>query len=244
MKDTIIVEQLVKSYGELFAVKNLSLTVPEGSIFGLLGANGAGKSTAIECMLGTKKQDSGTVSILGMNPRTDRKKLFERVGVQFQEANYQEKITVGELCDVTQSLYKDAADYKKLLNRFGIADKIKSPVNALSGGQKQRLFIILALIPNPEVVFLDELTTGLDARARRDVWKILKELKTGGLTIFLTSHFMDEVEALCDTICILKHGEAVFYGTVAEAISGSPRNTLENAYLWYTDEEDMTDESL
>ena len=244
MKNEIIVEQLVKSYDELFAVKNLSLTVPKGSVFGLLGANGAGKSTAIECMLGTKKQDSGTVSVLGMNPCTDRKRLFERVGVQFQETNYQEKITVGELCEVTQSLYQDAADYKELLNRFGIADKIKSPVGALSGGQKQRLFVILALIPNPEVVFLDELTTGLDARARRDVWKILKKLKAKGLTIFLTSHYMDEVEALCDTICILKHGEAVFYGTVAEAISGSPRNTLENAYLWYTDEEDMTDESL
>ena len=244
MKDAIRVEQLTKSYGELIAVKNLSLTVPVGSVFGLLGANGAGKTTAIECMLGTKKQDSGTVSVLGMNPLTDRNKLFERVGVQFQEANYQEKITVGELCEVKQSLYRDASDYKGLLKRFGIADKIKSPVSELSGGQKQRLFIILALIPNPEVVFLDELTTGLDARARRDVWKILKELKDKGITILLTSHFMDEVEALCDTICILKQGEVVFYGTVAEAISSSPHNTLEDAYLWYTDEEDMTDENL
>ena len=239
MNDAIKVDQLVKSYGGLIAVKKLSLTVPGGSVFGLLGANGAGKSTAIECMLGTKKQDNGTVSILGMNPRTDRKKLFERVGVQFQEACYQEKITVGELCEVTQALYQDAVNYKELLNRFGIADKIKSPVNTLSGGQKQRLFVILALIPNPEVVFLDELTTGLDARARRDVWKILKELKANGLTIFLTSHFMDEVEALCDTICILKHGEAVFYGTVAGAIANTPCTTLEDAYLWYTDEEDV-----
>jgi len=244
MKDAIKVEQLVKSYGELVAVKDLSLSVPGGSVFGLLGANGAGKSTAIECILGTKKQDSGTVSVLGMNPHTDRKKLFEGVGVQFQEANYQEKITVGELCEVTQALYQNAADYRELLNQFGIADKIKSPVNTLSGGQKQRLFVILALIPKPEVVFLDELTTGLDARARRDVWKILKELKRNGLTIFLTSHFMDEVEVLCDMICILKHGETVFYGTVAEAISSSPHTTLEDAYLWYTDEEDATDESI
>lgn len=238
MQDAIKAEKLTKSYGELVAVKNLCLTVPQGSVFGLLGANGAGKSTAIECILGTKKQDSGTVSVLGQNPQRNRKKLFEQVGVQFQEANYQEKITVGELCEVTQSLYRNAADFKALLNRFGIADKLKWPVSALSGGQRQRLFIILALLLNPEVVFLDELTTGLDSRARRDVWKILKELKANGLTIFLTSHFMDEVEALCDTICILKHGEAVFYGTVAEAISGSPRNTLEDAYLWYTDEEE------
>lgn len=244
MKDAIEVEQLVKSYGDLPAVRNLSLRVPKGSVFGLLGANGAGKTTAIECMLGLKSRDSGTVSVLGMNPHTDRKMLFERVGVQLQAANYQDKITVGELCEVTQSLYRNAADYKKLLGRFGISDKIKAPVNELSGGQKQRLFIILALIPDPEVVFLDELTTGLDTRARRDVWKMLKELKTGGLTIFLASHFMDEVETLCDTICILKHGEAVFYGTVAEAISGSSKSTLEDAYLWYTDEEDTIDESL
>ena len=244
MKDAIEVEQLVKSYGDLPAVRNLSLRVPKGSVFGLLGANGAGKTTAIECMLGLKSRDSGTVSVLAMNPHTDRKMLFERVGVQLQAANYQDKITVGELCEVTQSLYRNAADYKKLLGRFGISDKIKAPVNELSGGQKQRLFIILALIPDPEVVFLDELTTGLDTRARRDVWKMLKELKTGGLTIFLASHFMDEVETLCDTICILKHGEAVFYGTVAEAISGSSKSTLEDAYLWYTDEEDTIDESL
>lgn len=244
MKDAIIVEQLTKSYSNLVAVKSLSLSVPRGSVFGLLGANGAGKSTAIECILGTKKQNSGTVSVLGMNPHTDRKKLFDRVGVQFQEANYQEKITVGELCEVTQALYRDAADYRELLNQFGIADKMQSPVSALSGGQKQRLFVILALIPNPEVVFLDELTTGLDARARRDVWKILKRLKENGLTILLTSHFMDEVETLCDTICILKHGEAVFYGTASEAIEASPCSTLEDAYLWYTNEEDAAYESI
>ncbi|HKL79343.1 MAG TPA: ABC transporter ATP-binding protein [Mobilitalea sp.] len=244
MNDAIKVEQLVKSYGELYAVKNLSLIVPRGSVFGLLGANGAGKSTAIECMIGTKKQDSGTVSILDMDPRTSRRKLFERVSVQFQESSYQEKITVGELCEVTQALYQDATNYRELLKRFGMADKIKSPVNSLSGGQKQRLFVILALIPNPEVVFLDELTTGLDARARRDVWKILKELKAKGLTILLTSHFMDEVEVLCDTICILKHGEVVFYGTIAEAISSSPHDKLEDAYLWYTDEEDIINESI
>lgn len=133
----------------------------------MLGANGAGKSTTIECILGTRKQDSGTVSVLGMNPQKDREKLFERVGVQFQEANYQDKIRVAELCEVTASLYKTTLDYGNLLKQFGLSDKLKSPVSELSGGQKQRLFIVLALIPNPEVVFLDELTTGLDVRARQ-----------------------------------------------------------------------------
>lgn len=237
MEDVIHVEQLCKSYDKLLALKDLSLSVKQGMVFGLLGANGAGKSTAIECILGTKKPDSGKVSVLGMNPLTERKNLFEMVGVQFQDANYQEKITVSELCEVTASLYCESADYLNLLTRFGISDKLKTPVKELSGGQRQRLFIILALIPNPKVVFLDELTTGLDAKARRDVWNILSDLKSKGLTIFLTSHFMDEVEALCDCICILKHGSIVFYGTVSEAISTSPYDKLEDAYLWFTDEE-------
>lgn len=244
MENVIMVEHLSKSYGDLVAIKNLSLSVKYGTVFGLLGANGAGKSTTVECILGTKKQDSGSVTILDLCPVHDRKILFEKVGVQFQEAHYQEHIQVGELCEVTASLYKNAADYKDLLVQFGISDKIKSPVKELSGGQKQRLFIVLALIPSPQVVLLDELTTGLDARARRDVWQILCKLKASGLSILLTSHFMDEVEALCDTICILKKGETVFYGTVSEAIKNSPYEKFEDAYLWYSDEEDMTHEDL
>lgn len=236
MEEIISVKQLSKSYGRLNAVQGLDLSVTQGSVFGLLGANGAGKSTIIECMLGTRKPDAGTVSILGMAPLLQRKQLFENVGVQFQEANYQDKVTVSELCEVTQSLYKNAADYGELLKQFGIFDKAKSMVKELSGGQRQKLFIVLALIPQPKVVFLDELTTGLDAKARREVWKILSDLKEKGLTIFLTSHFMDEVEALCDTICILKKGKAVFYGTVEEAIAGSPYDKFEDAYLWYSDE--------
>src|SRR5690606_31886520 len=152
---------------------------------------------------------------------------FEKVGVQFQEANYQEKITVQELCEVTQSLYKTTSGYLELLKQFGLSDKLKSQISELSGGQKQRLFIVLALIPDPEVVFLDELTTGLDARARRDVWKCLSDLKAKGLTILMTSHFMDEVEALCDKIMILKNGKSIFCGTVQEAIISSPFEKFE-----------------
>lgn len=244
MQEIIKAEQLTKSYGKLLAVNNVSFSVSRGSVFGLLGANGAGKSTTIECILGTKKADSGQVSILGMNPSRDRKKLFERVGVQFQETNYQEQITVQELCEITACLYRNAANPTDLLARFGIADKQKSLVKDLSGGQKQRLFIVLALIPNPDVVFLDELTTGLDLKARREVWKILSGLKEKGLTILLTSHFMDEVEALCDQICILKNGEIVFNGTVSEAVKNSPHEKFEDAYLWYTDGEGQMDENL
>lgn len=244
MNEIISVKQLSKSYGGLTAVQGLDLSVTQGTVFGLLGANGAGKSTTIECMLGTRKFDAGTVSILGMNPLLQRKQLFENVGVQLQEANYQDKVTVAELCEVTQSLYRNAADYGELLKQFGIFDKAKSMVKELSGGQRQKLFIVLALIPQPKVVFLDELTTGLDAKARREVWKILSDLKEKGLTIFLSSHFMDEVEALCDTICILKKGKSVFYGTVEEAIAGSPYDKFEDAYLWYSDEEASDNENI
>jgi ABC-2 type transport system ATP-binding protein len=198
--NAINVDQLTKAYRGRTVVKDLSLSVGYGKVFGLLGANGAGKSTSIECILGTEEADSGRVSIMGMNPKTERRKLFQKVGVQFQEANYQNEITVSELCEETASLYRQPSDWRQLLTLFGISDKIKSAVKELSGGQRQRLFIVLALIPDPQVVFLDELTTRLDTKARRDVWKILEELKKNGLTILLTSHFMDEVEVLCDEI--------------------------------------------
>lgn len=231
MQTAIKVEQLSKSYGNLLAVDKISLSVKCGTVYGLLGANGAGKSTTIECILGTKKADCGTVSVLGFNPQKDRRRLFQNVGVQFQESDYQPEIKVSELCDETACLYKAPADWRKLCEQFGICSKIDNAVKNLSGGERQRLFIVLALIPNPELVFLDELTTGLDAKARRDVWKILSELKDKGLTIFLTSHFMDEVEALCDEICILKKGTAAFYGTVEQAKKASGCEKFEDAYL-------------
>lgn len=241
MDTTILVKELKKSYGDKVVVNNLSLTIKKGEIFGLLGANGAGKTTAIECILGTKKATQGSATILGMDPRTQRKDVFEMVGVQFQESNYQDKILVCELCAITQSLYQKPKNYQELLKQFGIIEKNNSPVSELSGGQKQKLFIVLALIPNPKVIFLDELTTGLDPKARRDVWKSLKLLKQQGLTVLLTSHFMDEVENLCDHIMILKQGETIFSGTVQEALNSSPYETFEDAYLWYVEEEEINE---
>lgn len=244
MEITVKAEHLSKSYARVKAIEDVTLSIRRGEVFGLLGANGAGKSTTIECILGTRIPDHGTVSILGRNPLTDRRKLFEKIGVQFQEANYPDKIKVAELCEVTASLYKAPSDYTALLQQFGLSDKRKSLISELSGGQKQRLFIVLALIPNPEVVFLDELTTGLDARARREVWRCLTELKAKGISILLTSHFMDEVEVLCDRIMILKKGQSIFCGTVQEAITASPCHKFEDAYLWFTEEEDNEYASL
>lgn len=237
MQTAIEVEQLSKSYGKLLAIDNISLSVESGTVYGLLGANGAGKSTTIECILGTRTADSGTVTVLGCNPQKNRRSLFQNVGVQFQEGDYQPEIKVSELCEETACLYKNPADWKELCTQFGIGDKIGRAVKNLSGGERQRLFIVLALIPNPQLVFLDELTTGLDAKARRGVWKILSDLKSKGLTIFLTSHFMDEVETLCDEICILKQGKAVFYGTVEQAKETSGCTKFEDAYLALSGEE-------
>ena len=237
MSEAIFVEGLTKTYAGKTVVDHLDLSVKSGTVFGLLGANGAGKSTTIECILGTKTTDSGTVTILGHDPKKDRCNLFQNVGVQFQECDYQPEIKVSELCEETACLYKNPSDWKKLCVQFGIESKINNAVKNLSGGERQRLFIVLALIPNPRLVFLDELTTGLDAKARRDVWKILSDLKSKGLTIFLTSHFMDEVEALCDEICILKQGKIVFYGTTEQAKGKSRCEKFEDAYLFLSGEE-------
>lgn len=238
MMEAVSVQNLCKSYGEKQVLKNLNLSVKHGTVFGLLGANGAGKSTTIECILGTKKADSGTVTLLGQDPKKSRCSLFQKIGVQFQEGDYQQEIKVQELCEETACLYRNPADWQALCAQFGIGDKLKNPVKSLSGGERQRLFIVLALIPDPELVFLDELTTGLDAKARRGVWKTLEKLKDQGLTIFLTSHFMDEVEALCDEICILKKGRPVFYGTVEQAKQQCGCQRFEDAYLMLSDEEE------
>ncbi len=238
MQTVINVEQLSKYYGNQLAVDKINLSVNRGTVYGLLGSNGSGKSTTIECILGTKNADSGTVSVLGCNPKKDRNCLFQNVGVQFQEGDYQPEIKVSELCEETSCLYEAPANWKELCDQFGIGGKTGNAVKSLSGGERQRLFIVLSLIPNPELVFLDELTTGLDAKARRDVRKILSELKSKGLTIFLISHFMDEVEALCDEICILKKGKAVFYGTVEQAKKASGCENFEDAYLMLSGEEE------
>jgi len=244
MQKSLIVKGLTKKYGSKVAVSDFSLSVEKGEIFGLLGANGAGKTTTLECILGTKKQDAGTVEILGMNPTADRKKLFQKVGVQFQQTNFPDKITVREACEVAYSLYANPSDWQSLLKLFGLQEMQKRPVNVLSGGERQRLSVLQALIPTPELVFLDELTTGLDAKARRDIWKHLEKLKQQGLTIILTSHYMDEVQVLCDRICILKQGKTAIQDTVARVVQESPYDTLEEAYLWYSGEEVSEHESI
>ena len=197
---SIRVRNLTKSFGGRRVVDGLSFDVEKGQVFALLGHNGAGKSTTIDLILGLKAPEGGTAKILGMDAARNRKQVFERVGVQLQHTQYQSAITVEEACIEYASLYAAPADFRQLLDSFGHSELRKSFVSKLSGGERQKLSVVLALIGNPEIVFLDELTTGLDVVARREVWRTLKHLKEQGLTIFLTTHYMEEAEALCDRV--------------------------------------------
>lgn len=237
MKPCCIVKNLTKSYQGRTVVDHLSFTVYKQEVFGLLGHNGAGKSTTIETMLGLKKADCGEVEILGKIPARNRKELFEHIGVQLQASNYQNNIRVDEICQELSLLYQNPRDYHVLLKKFGLEALKHARVDKLSGGEKQKLSVVLALLPNPELIFLDELTTGLDTAARREVWKIIASLKEEGTTIFLTTHYMEEAQHLCDRICLLRNGRKLIEGTLDDVISRSPYTTLEEAYLWFMEEE-------
>jgi ABC-2 type transport system ATP-binding protein len=199
-----------KTYGSLVAVDDVSFDVRPGEIFGLIGPNGAGKTTTMECVEGLRKPDRGSISVLGLDPLRDVYKLQRRIGVQLQQAQLQKRIKVNEAVHLWASLYgKPASDGDRLLEQLGLVDKRNARFMTLSGGQKQRLFIALALVNDPELVFLDELTTGLDPQARRAIWDLIRGIRARGKTVFLTTHLMEEAERLCDRIAIIEHGRIV-----------------------------------
>lgn len=235
----VSVRNLTKSFSGRRVVDDLTFDVRKGEVFALLGHNGAGKSTTIDLILGLKAPDEGSAKILGMDAAKNRKQVFEQVGVQLQHTQYQPNITVEEACIEYASLYAAPADYPQLLAQFGLSTLRKRFVSKLSGGERQKLSVVLALIGSPEIVFLDELTTGLDVVARREVWRTLKQLKEQGLTIFLTTHYMEEAEALCDRVCILKSGKKVAEGTIDEVVAVSHQSHLEDAYLFFMGEEEL-----
>jgi ABC-2 type transport system ATP-binding protein len=215
----VSVSNLAKSYGRTRAVDDVSFTVHQGEIFGLIGPNGAGKTTTMECVQGLRKPDRGTVSILGLDPQRDGSALRQRMGMQHQDAQLQKRIKVREAVDLWASLYPASVDPDEILVRLGLESKRDAWFMTLSGGQKQRLFIALALIHDPEVVFLDELTTGLDPQARRAIWDLIRGMKERGKTVLLTTHLMEEAERLCDRVAIIEHGRVIETGTPAELVA-------------------------
>jgi len=214
----VVAEGLHKRYGDVAAVDGISFQVRRGEIFGMVGPNGAGKTTTVECVEGLRRPDEGRATVLGLDPWRDARALRERMGVQLQSAGLPQRIKVGEAVELFASFYRQAADGDALLERLGLGEARNAYVNKLSGGQRQRLFAALALINRPEVVFLDELTTGLDPQGRRDTWDLIREIRAQGATVVLTTHFMEEAERLCDRVAIVDHGRIIALDGPAELV--------------------------
>jgi len=219
MNPIIQVEKLRKTYGTTVAVDEISFEVREGEIFGMVGPNGAGKTTTIECLEGLRRPDGGSLRVLGVDPQREGQTLRINAGMQLQQSNLPERMKVWEALDLYSSFYPHAADWEALLVQLGLEEKRNAPFSKLSGGQKQRLFIALALLPDPQLVFLDELTTGLDPQARHVIWDLVRDVRSKGKTILMTTHFMEEAERLCDRVAILDHGRIVALDKPAALIS-------------------------
>jgi len=221
MTTAIEVQGLTKQYAGATVVRDVSFMVEHGEIFGIIGPNGAGKSTIVECIEGLRKPDAGHISVLGLNPGRDRDELRERVGVQLQDAELPARLRVGEALRLYSSFYAAPADWRTLMETLGLTGKQKTQFGKLSGGQRQRLSIALALVGRPEVVVLDELTTGLDPQARRDTWALIEGVRDRGTTIVLVTHFMEEAERLCDRIAVFDSGRIVALDTPAALAAGA-----------------------
>ncbi len=211
----ISVKNLKIKYGNFTAVDNISFTINKGEVFGIIGPNGAGKTSTLECIEGLRRQESGDIEILGIRPQ-NRSELYAKIGIQLQETNLQDNVKILELIDLYRSFYENPADYEPLLEMFELTPFKNRLVKKLSGGQKQKLNIILALIGNPQILFLDEISTGLDPHARKQIWGIIRELQKQGKTIVMTTHFMEEAEELCDRICLMVGGKISAIGTINE----------------------------
>ena len=219
MGSVIEVNNLRKRYGSLVAVADVSFQVRRGEIFGLLGRNGAGKTTTVECLQGLRRADGGRVRVLGLDPQRQTRQLRRRIGCQLQEAALPDRLRVWEALDLFASLASGGTDWRVLMDQWGLADKRKASFAGLSGGQRQRLFVALALVNDPEVVFLDELTQGLDPAARRVAWGLIRAIRERGATVVLVTHYMDEAEQLCDRIAVVDGGRVVATDTPQGLIS-------------------------
>jgi ABC-2 type transport system ATP-binding protein len=215
MPAVIDVQGLHKRYGDTVAVDDVSLTVAEGEIFGILGRNGAGKTTTVECIEGLRRPDRGEIRVLGLDPRRERAELTQVLGAQLQDSQLPDAIGVAEALKLYSSFYRAPADWHEIMDMLGLASKAKTAFGKLSGGQKQRVSIALALVGNPRVAVLDELTTGLDPQARRDTWDLIEGVRSRGVTIVLVTHFMEEAERLCDRVAVIDAGRVIALDTPA-----------------------------
>ncbi|WP_026421900.1 ABC transporter ATP-binding protein [Actinokineospora inagensis] len=215
----IEVENLVKKYGGHTAVDGVGFAVEPGEIFGILGPNGAGKTTTVECVEGLRSPNSGRIRVCGIDPQSGDGELRQVLGAQLQESELPDKLRVGEALELYSSFYRQPADWRELVEVLSLGDKVRTRFKALSGGQKQRLSIALALIGSPRVAVLDELTTGLDPQARRDVWELIEQIRDRGVTILLVTHFMAEAERLCDRLAVIDAGKVVAIDTPAGLVS-------------------------
>ncbi|MGW7444474.1 ABC transporter ATP-binding protein [Kitasatospora sp. NPDC054795] len=216
----IVVSNLRMQYGQKVVVDDISFEVQEGEIFGILGPNGAGKTTTVECIAGLRKPGGGSISVHGLDPQRDAAKLHRILGMQLQKSEMPDKLRVAEAMELYASFYDDHADWRELLAELNLLDKMNSPFASLSGGQKQRLSIALALVGNPKVAVLDELTTGLDPAARRDTWELIEQVRARGITVVLVTHFMEEAERLCDRLALIDGGRIVALDTPAGLVAG------------------------
>ncbi len=222
--NVIEVDELTKRYGDSVVVDRVSFTVAPGEVFGMVGPNGAGKTTTVECLEGLRTPDGGSARTLGLDPATARRELHERIGIQLQESNLPPRLAVWEALELFSSFYRRSVGADALLERLDLTAKRGSAFATLSGGQRQRLFIALALVNDPEIVFLDELTTGLDPHARHAMWDLVLSIRDRGKTVFLTTHFMEEAERLCDRVAILDGGRIVALDTPARLIRSLGRD--------------------
>jgi ABC-2 type transport system ATP-binding protein len=234
----ISAEGLRKRYGETQAVDGVTLTVERGEFYGILGPNGAGKTTTLEMIEGLREPDEGTALLLGEPSWPRRPKMLHRIGVQLQASAFFERLTAREQLHTFASLYGVSADRADaMLERVGLTEKSGTRENKLSGGQAQRLSIACALVHDPELVFLDEPTTGLDPQARRNLWDLLRAINEEGRTVVLTTHYMDEAETLCDRVAVMDHGKVLRVGPPAELIAELGAASLEDVFLQLTGRE-------
>ncbi|TMR34180.1 ABC transporter ATP-binding protein [Actinomadura geliboluensis] len=229
--EAIEVKDLRKTYGHTRAVEGVSFSVKAGETFGIVGHNGAGKTTTVECLIGLRRPDAGTVRVVGEDPARARRAVAQQVGAQLQDSSLPERIKVAEALRMFGSFYRKAADWRQVMEQWGLQPLARKAFGDLSGGQKQRLMLALALVGDPQVVVLDELTTGLDPIARRETWRLVNDLKAAGTTVVLVSHYFEETEALCDRVAVFRGGRVVALGSVSEIIDQTGAASLEEAYF-------------